>query len=134
MEFSEILKNHFCCRVFQEKNIEKERIQEILEAVNSAPSAGNLQAYYVFIVFNKKKKRALAEAALEQFFIAEAPAVSVFCANPQKSARKYGERGRNLYSIQDAPITAAFAWLKAVDLGLSACWVGAFQEKKFWKF
>jgi len=130
MEFNEVIKNRFCCRDFQEKKIEPEKIQAILEAASSAPSAGNLQAYHVFAVSDEKKKKELVRAALGQMFIAEAPLVLVFCANPEKSSAKYGERGKNLYSIQDATIAAVFAWLKAVDLGLSACWVGAFDEEE----
>ena len=130
MEFDKVLENRFCCRSFQDKKIEPEKFQAILETANSAPSAGNLQAYYIFGVSNEQKKLELAKAALNQMFISEAPLVLVFCANPEKSAIKYGERGRNLYSIQDATIAATFAWLKAVNLGLGAVWVGAFDEKE----
>ncbi len=130
MEFDEVLENRFCCRSFQERKIEPEKIQAVLEAANSAPSAGNLQAYHIFAVSDERKKLELAKAALGQTFISEAPLVLIFCANPQKSAVKYAERGKNLYSIQDATISAVFAWLKAINLGLSACWVGAFDEEE----
>jgi nitroreductase len=130
MEFNEIIENRFCCRSFQNKKIEPEKIQAILEATNSAPSAGNLQAYHIFAVLDKAKKSKLVQASRGQIFIAEAPLVLVFCANPEKSGAKYNERGKNLYSVQDATISAVFAWLKAVDFGLSACWVGAFNEEE----
>jgi len=54
----------------------------------------------------------------------------VFFSAPSRSARKYGERGKDLYSLQNATISASFAWLQAVMLGLSCCWVGAFKESQ----
>ncbi len=105
-------------------------MKEILGAANSAPSAGNLKAREIVVVKDLKTKKALSKAALGQNFVAETPIVLVFFAIPEKSGKQYGERGRNLYSIQDATISASFAWLQAVDLGLSCCWVGAFNEEK----
>jgi len=54
----------------------------------------------------------------------------VFVALPKTSSQKYGDRGRELYAVQDATIAASFAWLQAVDLGLSGGWVGGFAEDK----
>ena len=95
-----------------------------------APSAGNLQAYQVHILRKQDKKEALAKAAFDQTFLAEAPVCLVFCADPSRSAPKYGERGTELYSVQDATIAATYAMLAAVDLGLSTVWIGAFDEEK----
>lgn len=89
-----------------------------------------MQAYEIFLVKDKKKKEELAVAAFEQEFIAEAPLVLVFCANPSRSAWKYGNRGKSLYSIQDATIACTFAMLTATSLGLGCCWVGGFDEKE----
>lgn len=129
MEFFEVVKKRHSTRAYKDKKVEEEKLQKILEAANSAPSAGNLQAYDVFLVRDKEKKKALARAALNQDFIAEAPVVLVFCANPERSWR-YGERGRTLYSIQDATIAAAYAQLAATALGLSTVWIGAFDENE----
>lgn len=82
------------------------------------------------MVQDENKKRELALASFAQSFVAEAPVVLVFCANPGRSEKRYGKRGKNLYCIQDATIAAAYAQLAAVDLGLGSCWVGAFDEKE----
>ena len=50
------------------------------------------------------------------------------CANTERSARRYGERGRTLYAIQDATIAAQNMMLAATALGYGTCWVGAFNE------
>lgn len=129
MEILDVLKKRHSIRRFKDKEIEKEKIQLILEAANSAPSAGNLQAREIFLVRNEQKKQELAEAALGQDFIAETPIVLVFFTNPQRSASKYGQRGEKLYCIQDATLSAAYTWLQAVELDLGACWVGAFDDE-----
>lgn len=128
MEFFEVLKNRHSVRSYQKRPIEKEKLVKIMEAIRSAPSAGNLQAYEVFVVLDEDKKMEIAKWALNQWFIAEAGAVFVFFANPKRSAIKYGKRGAELYCIQDATIACAYAQLSAVALGLGTCWVGAFED------
>lgn len=128
MEFFETLGTRHSVRAFLDKEVEDEKIRKILEACNSAPSAGNLQAYEIFVVTDMERKMWLADAALGQSFVAKAPVVLVFLASPKASGSKYGKRGENLYCIQDATIAAAYSQLAAVALGLGSAWVGAFDE------
>ncbi len=130
MDFFEAVKKRRSVRVFQEKNVEEEKLEKILEAANSAPSAGDLQAYEIIIVRDEKRKQLLASAALGQDFIAEAPVALVVLADPPRSAWKYGKRGSELYSIQDATIAGAYIQLAAVALGLSTTWVGALDDEE----
>jgi nitroreductase len=128
MEFFETVERRRSVRSYKDKAIEKEKLTKLLEIINKAPSAGNLQAYKVVIVKTEKTKRSLASAAFGQEFIAEAPVVLVFLADAARSAAKYGERGASLYALQDATIAAAYAQLAATALGLGSVWVGAFDE------
>ena len=105
-------------------------MKRVFEAANMAPSAGNLQAYQVRVVRDEAKRRELAKAAHDQGYIAQAPVCLVFFADPGRSSEKYGKRGAELYSIQDATIAGSFAMLAAADLGLATVWVGDFDEKK----
>lgn len=130
LTFFEVLKNRHSIRSYTDKAVEDWKLKQILEASNSAPSAGNLQSYDIFIVGNKKMKDGLANAAGGQHFISEAPIVLVFCAVSSRSSRKYGSRGRELYSIQDTTIAAAYAQLAATALELASVWVGAFDENE----
>lgn len=127
MDFYEVLKKRHSIRTFQDKGIEKEKLEKIIAAFSLAPSAGNLQAYKVYTVSKKDIREQLAEAALGQDFIAAAPIVLVFCADQQQSASKYGERGAEFYALQDATIAAAYAQLAAAAEGLGSVWVGAFD-------
>lgn len=126
----EFFKKRHSVRKFKREGIKQEDLKEILEAADSAPSAGNLKAREIIIVEDQETKNQVAKFAMGQNFIAEAPLVLVFFSVPMRSAQKYSQRGKNLYSLQDATIAASFAWLQAVILDISACWVGAFDEEK----
>ncbi|MGA2267274.1 MAG: nitroreductase family protein [Bryobacteraceae bacterium] len=128
MELFEVIERRHSVRAFTPRPVEVEKVTRVLEAANAAPSAGNLQGYEIFRVAGKKERTMLARAALDQFFIESAPVVLVFCANPARSAGKYGERGARLYAIQDATIACTFAMLAATALGLGTVWVGAFND------
>ena len=128
MNFFELIKERHSVRSFQKKKIPEKDIKQILSALNRAPSAGNLQAFEVVLVQKEETKQALAKAALGQSSVAEAATVLVFFQDPERSSVKYRERGGKLYSLQDATIAAAYAQLAAQNLGISSCWVGAFNK------
>ncbi len=128
MELLDITMRRRSIRAFADRPLEEEKLQRILEIVSLAPSAGNLQAHEIYVVTDRRQKQALAKASLGQEFVAAAPVVLVFCACPERSAGRYGERGRNLYSLQDATIACTYAMLAVTDLGLATVWVGAFGD------
>ena len=135
MKFFEVIKNRTSIRSYSSKEIEEEKLQKILDVINSAPSAGNLQSYRVIVVKDKNQRNNLAASSLsmarktKQTFISEAPISLVFLAIPSTSSIRYGKRGSSLYSIQDATIAAAYAQLAATSLGLSSVWVGSFNTE-----
>ncbi len=128
MDFFQVVETRQSIRAFQDKPIEPEQLQRILETINHAPSAGNLQAYEVYLVTHGDVLRALARSTNGQDFITQAPLALVFCAHPARSAKKYSQRGTTLYCVQDATIACAYAQLAVTALGLASVWVGAFNE------
>ena len=128
MDFFKTVEDRRSMRKYTETPVEEEKLQKILEMANRAPSAGNLQGYEIYVVRKLEQRQALVKAAWDQEFLAEAPVVLVFCANPPRSAVKYGERGTTLYSIQDATIACSYSQLAAKAQGLDTVWVGAFDE------
>ncbi|MEM2739803.1 MAG: nitroreductase family protein [Candidatus Bathyarchaeia archaeon] len=117
-------------RAFKPDPIPEEILGKILEAAQWAPSAGNMQARDFILVVDQDTRVKLAEASWGQYFIAEAPVVVVVCANLDRSARRYGERGRTLYAILDAAAAVENLLLAAYALGLGTCWIGAFDDDK----
>lgn len=128
MDFFEVIRTRQSIRAFQDQPVEPEKLQQILETINRAPSAGNLQGYEVYLVTNRACLQAMTKAAVGQDFIEQAPLALVFCAHPARSARRYGQRGTTLYCVQDATIACAYAQLAVTALGLATVWVGAFDD------
>ena len=104
-------------------------IGRLIEAARCAPSAGNIQPWQFTAVLNDAKRHALADAAHGQTFIAEAPACIVVSAEPHLSTATYGDRGEELYCIQDTAAAVQNILLAATAFGLGTCWVGAFDEE-----
>ena len=130
-DFWEVLKKRHCTREFDsQKEVEDEKIERIIEAAKMAPSAGGMRDWHFEVVKDSAKKTKLAQAALGQMFIAEAPVVIVVCSDLKIAEEHYKERGVNLYSIQDAAVACQNLFLAATALDLAACWVGAFDEKE----
>lgn len=66
-------------------------------------------------------------AAYGQKHIEAAPLLIVVCADVRVSSARYGSRGE-LYAIQDADAATMCLLLAAHDIGLGACWNGAFDD------
>ncbi len=128
MEFRSLLRDRRSVRSFRRDDVAQEKVLRILQDAIRSPSAGNLQAWEFILVRNTDTKKRLAEAAFDQDFIAEAPVVLVVCADVERSGWRYGERGRNLYSVIDASMASIIILLSAVEEGLGGCYVAAFDN------
>ena len=129
-DFFKTVRHRHSVRKYQENtSVEPEKLHAILEMACAAPSAGDLQAYKIIVVKNQEIRNQLVEATSNQSFISEAPLSLVFCADPKRSEETFGERGRNLYALQDATIAASYAQLAVVAAGMASTWVGYFDEQ-----
>jgi len=108
----------------------EEKVQKLLSNAIRAPSAGHLQPWDFIIVRDLATKKRLARAALQQDFIAQAPVVIVTCANSHRNAWRYGQRGMNFYSLIDTAFASLIILLTAVEEGLGACFVGAYNDSE----
>jgi len=126
--FATVRHRHSIRRYQPDMPVEKEKLHAILEMASAAPSAGDLQAYHIYVVTDETARSELASASSNQTFISEAPVCLVFCADPHRSADQYEQRGRNLYAVQDATIAAAYAQLAAVAAGVGSTWIGHFDD------
>ncbi|HJW65306.1 MAG TPA: nitroreductase family protein [Candidatus Bathyarchaeia archaeon] len=128
MELQEAIKGRRSIRNFKKQNIPEETITQLIEAASYAPSAGNIQPWQFIIIRNPTIKKKLAESALNQAHIKQAPIVIVVCADEKRSSMGYGTRGKTLYCLQDTAAATQNILLTAHSLGLGTCWVGAFNE------
>ena len=127
--FLDFLSTRRSIRSFKDDFVEESKIDAMVNACNLAPSSGGLQTFEIYYTQNKEIKEKLVLATKDQTFIAQAPLVLVFCANPSRSVERFGERSK-LFSVQDATIATAYAQLTVHALGLSTVWIGAFDENK----
>ncbi len=128
MDYFDVVRERRSIRRFERRPVEEEKLSAVLEAANAAPSAGNLQAYEIFVVKSPEARARLAALLPGMTFFSEIPVVLAFCADPERSGIRYRERGRTLYAVQDATIACTQAMLAATALGLATVWVGAFSE------
>lgn len=130
MDIEKGIKERRSVRSYKPDPIPEEDLEKILDAGRWAPSAGNRQPLEMIIVKKDDIRKKLTEAAGGQSFIAEAPVDIVICANIPRTVKRYGDRGRNLYVIQDTAAATQNIHLMAKALGYSTCWIGAFDEER----
>jgi nitroreductase len=129
MDFWEVIRLRRSVRQYDpERDVPLEQIDQILEAAILAPSGGHCQSWRFFVVRDRALRGQLAVAAEGRKSLTEAPVVIVICCDPRCSADRYGERGANLFSIQDVAAATEHILLAATALGLGSLWVGSFDE------
>lgn len=115
MEFTDVVGKRYSIRQYKKDEVSEDLVKNAIEIAQLAPSAGNLQSYKVYIT-------------KEKLYYIDAPLYVVICADRERSSARYGERGRDFYSIQDATIFGAYLQLALTNSELASCWVGAFRE------
>jgi len=121
MDVFEAIRTRRSIRKFYPKPIPDEKLEMILEAARLAPSADNRQPWRFVVVKDTERKRALAKAADNQMFIADASVIVAALGDPETSPRWFR---------QDPMIAVEHMVLAATTLGYGTCWIGAFSEKE----
>jgi nitroreductase len=129
MEILKAVKERRSIRNFEKKEIPPDLIEKLIEALIWAPSAGNLQSRKFYFVQDGRTKKEIVSAALGQSFIADASLVVVACTDSMIFGR-YGDRGVNLYAIEDVAASIMCMMLVAHENRLGTVWVGAFREDR----
>jgi nitroreductase len=130
MEFSTLVKTRRSVRLFNDREVSDEQILKLLEAARWAPSGGNCQPWYFYVIKNRDLISKINQQVYTADWILSAPVLIVVCADIPRSESRYHERGRDLYCIQDTAAAVQNILLSATDNGLATCWVGAFDEDK----
>jgi nitroreductase len=111
-------------RSYESRPVEKEKIEEVMEAARLAPSAGNRQEWRFVVVTEREARLALANDAAGQAFVGEAACVIACCADTDSHTMRCGQP---CYPI-DVAIAIDHLTLRAAELGLGTCWIGSFSE------
>lgn len=112
--FLDLLKVRRSIRQFIDKPVEKEKIDQLVEAILRSPSSRGLNPWEFTVVTQRERIGALAKAkAHGSAFLKNAPLAIVVCADPSKCD----------VWIEDCSIAAIITHLAATDLGLGSCWI-----------
>jgi nitroreductase len=125
MDVMEAILSRKSVRSYLDKDVEKEKLDRVLEAARMAPSASNRQEWRFVVVTDAEKRRRLAAEAAGQRFIAEAPVVIAACAQTDGKIMRCGQP---CYPI-DVAIAIDHLTLAAVAEGLGTCWIGSFDPE-----
>ena len=124
MELKDVLLKRRSVRKFKEDKISEEIINELLIAGMSGPSACNRRPWEFYVVSNEEKLNEVKKASLFSRF--NAPLAIVVCGNLSKAL----PLKLSPYWIQDCSAATENILLRAVDLGLGACWCGAHPQER----
>ena len=109
-------------RQYTDAPVTDEELLAVLEAGRLAPSARNLQSWHFTAVRDAALRSALCEACNGQQMVGQAPVALVIWSD---SERMMG-CGQSAATV-DCSIALSFMLLRAAELGLGSCWLGAFD-------
>ncbi|MFP4198815.1 MAG: nitroreductase family protein [Halanaerobium sp.] len=110
-------------RRYQDKNVEEEKIEKLLEAAVAAPSAGNEQPWHFIVIKDRKRLDHLAEIHPYAKMLKEAPLAIAVCADLNKQKHQG-------FWVQDCSAATQNILLEAVSLGLGSVWIGCHPAEK----
>lgn len=110
-------------RSFEDRPVEKEKLDICLDAARRAPSWANRQCWQFVLVEGRIQVDGLG---IVPKHMKNVPALVVACAEPDKSGNLDGKP----YYMVDVAIAVEHLVLAAWEQGLGTCWVGAFKEDK----
>ncbi len=123
MELSKVIENRRSIRHFNNEEIKKEEIAEILKYGTLAPSAKNRQPWNFVVIYNDKDlKKKIADILKNKY---EAAALtSEVIATSQALILVYGEIDDLIFDVQSIGACIENMCLKAYDMNIGSLWIG----------
>ncbi|PWU69407.1 nitroreductase family protein [Gracilibacillus dipsosauri] len=110
MDVLEAIKKRREITKFEDRSIEKEVLEKVIDATYYAPSGNNLPSKDIIVIKDTEKLKALKDTTPFMPWIAEAKAAIAITGRPDISK----------YWLQDTSIASGYTWLEAVNQGLGA--------------
>lgn len=102
------------CRKFEDKTVEAEKKEKILQAAQLSPSGKSTRPWEFVVIENKETLQKLGNCRdPKQPFLPETPLAIAVLGNTEKTDTW----------VEDASIAAIIMQLEAESLGLGSCWV-----------
>lgn len=136
MNFSEIANTRQSCRSYDPREVEKEKLESVLESARLSPSACNGQPYHITVCSGESKKlvaKAVQGMGMNKF-ASDAPILLVISEKPYvKSAALGAKLKGNDYRSIDIGILSAYITAEATAQGLDTCILGWLDDDKIRK-
>ena len=113
----EVIKKRRSIRKYQKKEVEQEKLNEILKAAMYSPSAMHRRPWEFIVVKDKELKNELAKATPGSGSVKDAPIALIIAA---KDSPRW---------IEDCSIAAEAIYLEATNQGLGTCFCQIFSDK-----
>ena len=123
MNFLELVKNRYSCRGYKSLDVDKEKLDYILECVRFAPSAVNKQPWLFRIVSKEDEKAKLQQCYNRDWFNTAPMYIVASILHDEEWVRADGKRHGNI----DIAIAVEHLCLAATEQGLATCWVCNFE-------
>ena len=134
MNFTEIAQIRQSCRAYDEQRpVEQEKLDAILNAARLAPSACNGQPYHLTVCRGESAKAAAAATMGMGMnkFAGQAPVLIVISEMPYVKSAALGAKLKGIdYRSIDIGIVAAYITAEAAAQGLGSCILGWLDDKK----
>lgn len=126
MELQKAIESRRSTRAFTDRKLNRAEIEELLRAATLAPSACNMQSWYFYVLVDEAERAKLRGICAD--WIATAPVVFIVCTDDNGIVSRFGERGRK-FPMQDTALAMENLLLKATDMGLGGCIIGAYKQE-----
>lgn len=123
MNFLDLAKTRYSVRKYEDKVVEKEKLDKILEAARIAPTAANFQPQKLIVVQKKENLEKLKSGTNAY----GAPLVIIVCSDHGQSWKRSND-GKDSADV-DAGIVTDHMMLQATELGLGSVCIGIFDGK-----
>ena len=137
MNFTEIAQNRQSCRSYDaSREVEREKLNAILESARLAPSACNAQPYKITVCRGEaaaKVAKAVQGMGMNKF-ASDAPVLLVLSEQPYNATAALGAKvKKNDYRSIDIGIMTAYLTAEATAQGLSTCILGWLDDAEIRK-
>lgn len=123
MNFLDIAKARYSVRGYEDKKVEKEKLDKILEVAQLAPTAGNFQPVRLLVVQEREGLDKIGKATN----IYNAPLAIIVLSDKEKAWKRPFDNKQT--TDIDASILTDHMMIEATELGLGSVWICYFKPE-----
>ncbi len=122
MEFTKVVKERFSCKKFDGRKVDREQLNQILEAGRLAPTAKNFQEQHIYVIESEEGLAKIDKITPCRY---GAGTVLVVAFDKNNVFVYPGEKRDS--GVEDATIVATHLILAAADAEVDSCWINFFD-------